>query len=168
MPGRYSSYHVPNLFTLFSLQPNDWWAVQCHPRLVNTNDPKSTDYPVERSYTPMKAFRYLCEKIDEPFPEEPEEYAPALYPITMTRSRYGGLYSGGTFMAFPLPPDEIPREVRGDDVECLTFFKQYTGVYATGDFVNGTIKQLSSTQSRIQHACFRPQSSGPSYSDLRI
>jgi hypothetical protein len=116
----------------------------------------------------MKAFRYLCEKTNEPFPEEPEEYAPALYPITMTRSRYGGLYSGGTFMAFPLPPDEIPREARGDDVECVTFFKQYTGVYATGDFVNGTIKQLSSTQSRIQHACFRPQSSGPSYSDLRI
>ena len=37
-----------------------------------------------------------------------------MYPITILTDRYGGTYSGGGWLAFNLPPEEIPFEV--DDI----------------------------------------------------
>lgn len=46
-----------------------------------------------------------------------------MYPITIVKDRYGGTYSGGAFLAFNLPCEEIPLEIDADDVTCYKFWK---------------------------------------------
>ena len=46
-----------------------------------------------------------------------------IYPVTILTDRYGGTYSGGRWLAFDLPPEEIPFEVDADDVTCYKFWK---------------------------------------------
>ena len=45
-----------------------------------------------------------------------------LYPITIIKDRYNGIYSGGAFLAFNLDYDEIPWEINQDDVTCMVFW----------------------------------------------
>lgn len=33
------------------------------------------------------------------------------WPITVVRDRYGGVHSGGTWLAFPLRPESVPSAV---------------------------------------------------------
>jgi hypothetical protein len=47
------------------------------------------------------------------------------YPVTIVRSRYGGTYEPGAWIAFPLDPEDLPVGYAGDDVECVTFFGEY-------------------------------------------
>lgn len=44
------------------------------------------------------------------------------YPVTVVKDRYGGCYSGGRWVAFPLDTSEIPKEVMGEDIECGEFW----------------------------------------------
>jgi hypothetical protein len=46
----------------------------------------------------------------------------ALYPVTIARSRYGGIYEPGAWVAFAAHPDELPPDWRADDVSCARFF----------------------------------------------
>ena len=46
-----------------------------------------------------------------------------MYPITIVKDRYGSTYSGGAFLAFNLPCEEIPLEIDADDVTCYKFWK---------------------------------------------
>ena len=54
------------------------------------------------------------------------------YPTTIIADRYGGTYSGGEWLAFPLDPWEIPEEVDGEDVECMMFWEGFDGVVGRG------------------------------------
>ena len=45
-----------------------------------------------------------------------------LYPAAITRDRYGGVYSGGEWLAWPLRPDQIPDDANGDDVTAADFW----------------------------------------------
>lgn len=48
-----------------------------------------------------------------------------LYPCTVVPSRYGGGYEGevgDSWLAFPLPPWQVPREAFGSDAPCVTWF----------------------------------------------
>ena len=59
-----------------------------------------------------------------------------LYPVTLIRTRYGGIYEGGEWAAFPIHSDEIPVEVEGDDVTCATWWSEFghaVGVGASPD-----------------------------------
>lgn len=47
-----------------------------------------------------------------------------LWPVTIVRSRYGGVYEGGDWVAHNLLPDEVPQESMGEDVECQEWFVQ--------------------------------------------
>ena len=47
------------------------------------------------------------------------------YPSTVLQDRYGGTYSGGDWLAFPLEPGEIDEDVLGDDVSCMCFWERY-------------------------------------------
>lgn len=46
------------------------------------------------------------------------------WPTTIVRDRYGGIYSGGAWTAWPLEPCDIPTEIDGDDVSCSAWWKR--------------------------------------------
>lgn len=73
---------------------------------------------------------FYCKDCGERFGAEPiEEERPELegvwneiYPLTIIADRYGGTYSGGTFLAFNMYANEIPVEVDGSDTYCQAFW----------------------------------------------
>lgn len=50
-----------------------------------------------------------------------------LYPLTIIADRYDGTYSDGTYLAFNLEYDEIPKEICGSDMECFNFWQSEKG-----------------------------------------
>ena len=47
-----------------------------------------------------------------------------LYPVTIVRARYGGVYEGGSWLAFPVGPDILNKEPwDGGDIQCGQFFE---------------------------------------------
>ena len=44
------------------------------------------------------------------------------YPLTVTRDRYTGVYSGGEWLAFRLDPTEVPLEPWEDDVTAASYW----------------------------------------------
>ena len=47
------------------------------------------------------------------------------YPVTIVRSRYGGIYEGAKWLAFNLDPEELESHAKGwdgGDGECSGFF----------------------------------------------
>ena len=55
-----------------------------------------------------------------------------MYPMTIIYDRYGGTYSGGEWLAFPLEFHEVPDEVCGCDGECMWFWDYYKGFVGKG------------------------------------
>ena len=62
------------------------------------------------------------------------------WPTTITRDRYGGVYSGGMWVAWPLLPHQVPAAVFDEDVPCRDWWVQHrkepqlpVGVGATPD-----------------------------------
>jgi hypothetical protein len=49
------------------------------------------------------------------------------YPCTIVPARYGGVYEGAPWLAFPCDPDAIPDGWDGGDPECAGFFAEYSG-----------------------------------------
>ena len=47
-----------------------------------------------------------------------------IYPLTIIRDRYDGIYSGGMYLAFNLDYDEIPSEISGSDIPCLEWWEE--------------------------------------------
>lgn len=48
-----------------------------------------------------------------------------IYPVTIIYDRYGGVYSGGRWVAFNLYYDDIPGAVSGDDDSCCEFWREF-------------------------------------------
>ena len=48
----------------------------------------------------------------------PESWLRREWPTTICRDRYGGVYSGGEWLAWPLRPQHIPAEVSSEDGPC--------------------------------------------------
>lgn len=48
-----------------------------------------------------------------------------VYPVTIIRTRYGGVYEGGVWAAFALRPDRVPPEATGDDRACMVWWEEY-------------------------------------------
>src|SRR2546421_1240728 len=53
--------------------------------------------------------------------------------VTIVRSRYGGAYEPGKWIAFPMWPDELPSEWNADDVTCMNWFRDRNGEFGGGD-----------------------------------
>lgn len=47
------------------------------------------------------------------------------YPLTITKDRYGGNYSSGNYIAWPLDFNEIPHYSNSSDVSCRVFWDIY-------------------------------------------
>jgi hypothetical protein len=44
------------------------------------------------------------------------------YPVTIVLDRYGGVYSGGKWIAWALYPEDVPHEPGEDDSTALAFW----------------------------------------------
>lgn len=68
-----------------------------------------------------------------------------IYPVTIIFDRYGGVYSGGRWVAFNLYYDDIPGAVSGDDDSCCEFWREFKnrhGVAGCGDTLDEALKDL--------------------------
>jgi hypothetical protein len=52
--------------------------------------------------------------------------------VTIVRSRYGGTYEPGEWIAFPVWPENLPPEWNADDVTCIRFFEERRGQFGGG------------------------------------
>ena len=50
-----------------------------------------------------------------------------VFPCTIVAARYGGVYEGARWLAFPLAAAAIPDEVMGNDLTCSAFFEEIEG-----------------------------------------
>jgi hypothetical protein len=48
----------------------------------------------------------------------------SVYPLSIVAARYGGVYEGGEYLAFPCDPDAIPEGWDSGDVACATWFSE--------------------------------------------
>lgn len=46
----------------------------------------------------------------------------AIYPLTIVADRYGGVYSGGKFLAFNCLPNKVPEDINEDYPYCRNFW----------------------------------------------
>lgn len=65
-----------------------------------------------------------------------------LYPLTIIKDRYGGVYSGGQYTAWNLEPQEIPTQIFYDDVSCYGFWLENKVPVGKGDTPQEAIKKL--------------------------
>lgn len=77
-----------------------------------------------------------------------------IYPLTIVEDRYGGCYSGGGYLAFNLEPWDVPEDVNGSDVECISFWDEEAKEYAIGkgDTVQEAINDLASKLQPAENA----------------
>lgn len=52
------------------------------------------------------------------------DLSPDPYRVTIVRSRYGGIYEPGEWIAFALWPDELSPDWCGDDGTCQAYFRE--------------------------------------------
>ncbi|WP_152628253.1 hypothetical protein [Streptacidiphilus neutrinimicus] len=64
-------------------------------------------------------------------------------PVTIVRSRYGGTYEPGEWIAFPCLPSDIPDDWRGGDVACAVFFEQRRGEVGGGPTPDAALADLA-------------------------
>lgn len=59
-----------------------------------------------------------------------------VYPLTVVRDRYAGIYSGAKYTAWNLECSEVPMEIRADDCTCAWFWSGNRTLVGFGDTPN--------------------------------
>ena len=54
-----------------------------------------------------------------------------IYPLTITKDRYTGVYSGGEWTAWYCDADKVPPEIASDDVTCCDFWSIAHGTHVS-------------------------------------
>ena len=54
------------------------------------------------------------------------------YPTTIIADRYDGTYSNAEWLAFPCLLEQVPKEVDGEDGECMFFWNNYKKIVGKG------------------------------------
>ena len=57
----------------------------------------------------------------------------SIYPCSVVPARYGGVYEGGAWLAFPKYADRLPDDYDGSDVPCACFWDDYNDFVGKGD-----------------------------------
>ena len=65
-----------------------------------------------------------------------------IYPLTIICDRYGGVYSGGRYLAFNLDYDEIPSAINGDDMECYGYWLENQLIVGKGRYIEEAVDDL--------------------------
>lgn len=66
------------------------------------------------------------------------------YPITIVKSRYGGTYEGGKWLAFNCDPWHVPEQPFSDDVTCMTWWDEHKDEVGRGDTPDAAFENLCS------------------------
>ncbi len=64
------------------------------------------------------------------------------YPVTIARSRYGGTYEPGKWVAFPCDPEAVPEDWNADDVSCMEFWRTRRHEVGGGDTPDEALEDL--------------------------
>lgn len=75
----------------------------------------------------------------------------SLHHVTIIRTRYGGIYEGGQWAAFPVDHERIPPDVTGSDSECIAWWGQFGAGIGVGSTPNDALAAL---EQRIQDGQF--------------
>jgi hypothetical protein len=65
-----------------------------------------------------------------------------LYPVTIIATRYGGIYEGGAWAAFPVGAERIPPLAISDDSTCVTWWADYGNAVGVGATPNAALADL--------------------------
>ena len=65
-----------------------------------------------------------------------------IYPLTIVSDRYTGAYSGGQYTAWNLSANELPDGIDGDDVDCMSFWRNNTIPVGKGRTVSEALANL--------------------------
>ena len=77
-----------------------------------------------------------------PNPLPMNKYESLPWPLTIVKSRYGGVYEPGIWIAFPQAPSDIPDDWHAGDVACADFFAQRKGHVGGGDTPDEALADL--------------------------
>ncbi len=55
-----------------------------------------------------------------------------VWPCTIVKDRYGGVYSGAKWVAWPCDGDDVPGAPTEDDVTCHNFWHDFKGYVGKG------------------------------------
>lgn len=80
-----------------------------------------------------------------------------LYPVTIARSRYGGIYEPGAWVAFAAHPEDLPPDWHADDVSCASFFGERAEQIGGGPTPQAAYEDLLRRLAERRHQQ-RPQS----------
>jgi len=73
-----------------------------------------------------------------------------IWPLTIVADRYGGVYSGGRYLAFNAYPDELPVEPFAGDIPCMDFWDHQNDYQARIIGVGWTLDEaLESLQEQL-------------------
>jgi hypothetical protein len=90
----------------------------------------------------LRQLATLFTKLEEPPKHSPVDDYP--YPLTIIQDRYGGVYSGGSFVAFKALAHEISPSASGSDLNCCEFFCETPIPYGVGETPDEAIIDLKS------------------------
>jgi hypothetical protein len=83
-------------------------------------------------------------RVVEPAVDLDPELSEPLYPVTILMTRYGGVYEGGAWAAFPLYPVKVPSEAFADDVTCATWWEEFAHAVGVGETPDAALADLES------------------------
>jgi hypothetical protein len=76
--------------------------------------------------------------------------------VTIVRSRYGGIYEPGTWLAFACWPTDLPTDWNADDVSCAAFFAERAEEVGGGDTPQAAYadlhRRLAARRARLRSA----------------
>jgi hypothetical protein len=72
-------------------------------------------------------------------------------PRTIVKSRYGGAYEGGLWIALPCYPDTIPSAVNDDDNDCQWWFENPTLAVGVGANPTEALDRLEAVVDSCTH-----------------
>jgi len=64
------------------------------------------------------------------------------YNCTIIQDRYGGAYSGGSFVAFGFSPSQVPAFVGDGDIEEASGWPEIAGTYGVGESPDEAFRDL--------------------------
>lgn len=73
-----------------------------------------------------------------------------IYPCTIVKTRYTGVYEGGEWAAFFMDPHEMPPDWDGSDIECIEFWFEFGKGIGIGDTPQEALDNLSKIEMPLQ------------------
>lgn len=83
-----------------------------------------------------------------------------LYPLTIVKDRYNGVYSGGKYTAWNCQPYFVPSGICGDDLDCPDTWDEILdddkikNMFGVGDTIESAIKNLANKRREINSISF--------------